>query len=82
MRGSPSKWKQADGEAVVQAVREAALKPVVREVDQIKLGRRPTPVRAKIGAVTVPDSDASAEENTSTKAPKLTRNGAMALRMR
>lgn len=57
-RGSPSRWKREDGEAVAQAVLEAKQNPVSRPVDPAKLARRPKAIRAKeIGSVTVPDSD-------------------------
>ncbi len=55
-RGSPTKWKIADGEAVVQAVLQAAESPVVREIDPAKLKYRPTAIKTKIGLVTVPES--------------------------
>jgi len=56
-RSSPAKWKQSDGEAVVQALMEAKKNPVKRPVDQKKLKYRPKPVRAKMGTVTVPESN-------------------------
>jgi hypothetical protein len=55
-RSSPAKWKQADGEAVVQALFDARDNPVKRPVDKRKLKYRPAALRAKIGSVTVPDS--------------------------
>jgi len=54
-RTSPAKWNAADGELVVQAVREAARNPVVRPVDQMKLARRPRALKAETGSFTVPD---------------------------
>jgi hypothetical protein len=65
-RGSPAKWKTADGEAVVEALNEAKKNPVVRPVDKAKLARRPKALRAKIGSVTVPDrveQDVESEES-------------------
>jgi len=56
-RGSPTKWSAADGEAVVSALLEAKKNPTNRPVDPGKLARRPKPLRAKIGSVTVPDSE-------------------------
>lgn len=56
-RSSPAKWKQTDGEAVVQALLEAKGNPVERPVDMRKLKYRPAAIRAKIGSVTVPDSN-------------------------
>lgn len=56
-RGSPTKWKAADGEAVVKAVLEAAASPVVRPIDPAKLKYRSKALKAKIGLVTVPESE-------------------------
>ena len=56
-RGSPTKWKTADGEAVVKAVLQAAESPVVRPIDPVKLKYRPKALKAKIGLVTVPESE-------------------------
>jgi len=57
LRGSPSKWKPADGEVILRAVTDAKENPVHRPVDPKKLARRPRALRAKIGAVTVPEED-------------------------
>lgn len=62
-RGSPARWKSADGEAVLAAVREADENPVVRPVDAAKLARRPRALKAAIGPVTVPDSEDLADES-------------------
>lgn len=56
-RGSPTKWKTGDGEAVVKAVLQAAETPVVRPIDPSKLKYRPKALKAKIGLVTVPGSE-------------------------
>lgn len=56
-RSSPAKWKQSDGEAVVQAILDAKQNPVKRPVDKRKLKYRPAALRAKIGSVTVPESN-------------------------
>ncbi|MCE5316243.1 MAG: hypothetical protein LLG04_02630, partial [Parachlamydia sp.] len=56
-RSSPAKWKLSDGEAVVQALLDAYKNPVKRPVDERKLKYRPAALRAKIGSVTVPDSN-------------------------
>ncbi len=55
-RGSPTKWKIPDGEAVTEALREAKKHPVVRPVDKRKLKYRPKAIKAKIGSVTIPDT--------------------------
>jgi len=57
VRGSPSRWKAVDGEAVVQAVQEAEANPVIRPIDTRKIPTRPKGVPTKIGMVTVPGSD-------------------------
>src|SRR5215216_3229393 len=62
VRGSPARWKQSDGEAVVYAVLEAVENPVKRPVDKSKLARRPKALRAKGESFTVPESDDTAEQ--------------------
>jgi len=57
LRGSPAKWKTSDGEAVVRALQEAQEDPVSRPVDPRKMARRPRSLKAKIGAVTVPEKE-------------------------
>ncbi len=71
-RGSPTKWSQSDGEAVVSAVLDAQRNPVKRAVDPNKLKYRPRGVEAKIGLVTVPDSDSAAgpEDSQAVEQPK------------
>jgi predicted RNA-binding protein len=56
-RGSPVKWEQADGESVITAIQQAKTNPTVRPIDERKLKYRPRPLKAKIGSVTVPESD-------------------------
>lgn len=56
-RGSPARWNAADGEAVLEALSEAKRNPTTRPVDGAKLARRPKALRAKIGSVTVPESE-------------------------
>ncbi len=56
-RASPAKWDANDGEAVVQAVFEAQRNPIERPVDERKLKYRPKALKAKIGSVTVPESE-------------------------
>lgn len=55
-RGSPVRWKQADGEEVVRSIVDASRNPIERPIDPTKLKYRPKPLRAKIGLVTVPES--------------------------
>lgn len=56
-RASPAKWDPSDGEAVVQAILDAKHNPVTRPVDERKLKYRPKALKAKIGSVTVPESE-------------------------
>ncbi len=56
-RGSPGKWEESDGEAVVQAIYEAQKNPIIRPVDERKLKYRPKALKAKIGPVTVPENE-------------------------
>jgi len=56
-RGSPTKWKAADGEAVVDAVLKAEKSPVTRPIDPGKLKYRPKALKTKIGLVTVPEAE-------------------------
>ncbi|MBC2703609.1 hypothetical protein [Desulfobacula sp.] len=60
-RGSPTKWKKSDGEAVTEALHEAKANPTVRPVDKRKLKYRPKPIKAKIGSVTIPDTQTDTE---------------------
>lgn len=63
-RGSPYKWENQDGEAVLNAVLDAIKNPVSRPVDPAKLARRPRAIKAAIGSVTVPDGEVTAEDQT------------------
>lgn len=56
-RGSPARWKPADGQIVMRAVRQAHQHPIVRQFDQRKLDRRPKTIASKLGPVVVPDAD-------------------------
>jgi predicted RNA-binding protein len=61
-RGSPARWKPADGQAVVAAILDAKENPIGRPVDAAKLARRPRALKAAIGPVTVPDSEEPTDE--------------------
>ncbi len=54
-RGSPTKWKTSDGEAVAEALEDAKVHPTERPFDKKKLDYRPKPLKAKMGSVTVPE---------------------------
>jgi hypothetical protein len=61
VRGSPTRWRAADGEAVVNAIQDAVRNPTNRPIDPRKLRQLPKPVRAaKLGSVTVPGPDEAA----------------------
>ncbi len=63
-RGSPAKWKIADGETVAEALLAANANPVTRPVDEKKLGRMPPVLKAKTGVVTVPEDENGTDDNT------------------
>jgi len=63
-RGSLSKWKAADAEIVIEALQEAQRNPIERPVNPARLARRPRALKAKVGSVTVPERDESAEDTT------------------
>jgi hypothetical protein len=71
-RGSPARWKAADGEAVVAAILAAKDNPTPRPVDPAKLARRPRALRTAIGSVTVPDSSEPVDEQSSESADQAT----------
>jgi len=57
-RGSPSRWENADGEAVLEALLEAKANPTELPVDRQKWDRRPRALQAKqLGAVTIPERE-------------------------
>jgi predicted RNA-binding protein len=56
-RGSPTKWKAADGEAVVSALQNAQKKPIVRPVEAPTLLGWPKRLKSKTGLVTVPEKE-------------------------
>src|SRR5208337_3620968 len=69
-RGSPAKWKASDGDAVLAALLEAKESPTTRPVDAAKLARRPKALKAKMGSVTVPESEeVSTQRAEATKEP-------------
>jgi len=69
-RGSPAKWKASDGEAVVDALSGAKKNPITRPVDPAKLAGRPKALKARMGSVTVPESEEThTEEAGATKEP-------------
>jgi hypothetical protein len=71
VRGSPTRWKDSDGEAVVQALRAAKDSPVSHEVDPRKLARRPKLWKAKMGPVTIPERDKAETEPAEGEQPEV-----------
>ena len=61
-RGSPTKWSYEDGIAVVETLAEAQKNPTPRPYDERKLRYRPKAIKAKIGSVTVPESEEEIEK--------------------
>lgn len=55
VRGSPARWRTADGDAVVKAVLDAKDNPVIRPIDPKKLKTLPKGIPTEGGVVTVPD---------------------------
>ncbi|MHB1416509.1 MAG: EVE domain-containing protein [Chloroflexota bacterium] len=62
LRSSPRKWKDADGEVVVNAIREAECNPMIRPVEPARLNYTANVVKSKMGPVTVPDREESEAE--------------------
>ncbi len=77
-RGSPAKWKSSDGDAVLEALLEAKKNPTTRPVDAAKLARRPKALKAKMGSVTVPESEELSEEKLEEKGATRPRGNPMA----
>jgi len=76
-RGSPYKWKQQDGEAVVAAVKDAEAHPVERPFDPAKLRKVPPILKTAKGAsVTIPeDEEKEAETLPDEPAPTVVAEG-------
>jgi predicted RNA-binding protein len=69
-RGSPAKWKVADGEAVLATLLAAQQNPTNRPFDSAKLKRKPKALKAKIGSVTVPEVDEPIEQPSTIEVEK------------
>jgi putative lipoic acid-binding regulatory protein len=66
-RSSPVKFDAVDGEVITAAIMEAKANPIVRPTDERKLKYRPKALKAKIGSVTIPESD---EDEISKEEPE------------
>ncbi|MHC4124119.1 MAG: EVE domain-containing protein [Planctomycetota bacterium] len=65
-RQSPAKFKEQDGIAITEAVKEAIQNPIKREYDKAKYNRTPKKYESKkMGVVTVPDEKDREEEELS-----------------
>ena len=73
-RGSPTKWKDADGRVVVEALLDAQANPVVREVDPVKLALRPKGFAGSDQPVAIPEDEDDEEEPLVTQAKEGTRH--------
>src|SRR4030043_405389 len=69
-RASPVKWSINDGKEVVNAILEAKANPVIRPVDEKKLKYHPKALKAKIGSVTVPETEENYEQEADGKKPR------------
>jgi EVE domain len=61
VRGSPARWKESDGKAVVDALHQAKENPVARPVNAASLRRRPKAFKGPTGSVTVPEPETDEE---------------------
>ena len=61
-RGSPTKWKPTDGEAVVGALKQAQQNPIPRPIEAATLQGWPKRLKSKIGLVTVPEKEETPRE--------------------
>ena len=72
-RGSPYKWNPSDGQAVVEAVKDALAHPVERPFDPAKLKKTPPILKMpQGGVVTIPDdeeTEVTPDEKTSLPIP-------------
>jgi hypothetical protein len=62
VRGSPTRWKVSDGQAVIEAMVDAKRSPVVRPIPKAKLKPLPKGIPTDRGVMTVPDDDQTDEQ--------------------
>ena len=60
-RGSPAEFDPQDGEVLVEAIKNAAANPVIREYDERKYRRHARTYESKVGVVTIPDEEEKPE---------------------
>ncbi len=77
-RGSPARWKQIDGDAVIRALEDAASNPIERPLGRAA-GRgghtSSVTIDTEQGVVTVPEDDAKIEPKDQSKTEKETDGG-------
>ena len=61
-RGSPIQWKEADGDTVLAALRDAERNQAPHPVDRKLWDRHPRAFKAKVGIVTIPDAEEPVEQ--------------------
>ena len=72
-RGSPIQFKQKDAEIIIEAIKDATMKPVEREFDQRKYWRSPKVFKStNVGSVTIPDKEEVNAEEPETEVIKET----------
>jgi predicted RNA-binding protein len=84
-RGSPARWKSADGDAIVSALREAEAHPVVRPLGKVRKTSKPvTGLITGDQTITVPGDDEldRADERESADAEGITHTEVQYLLMR
>jgi predicted RNA-binding protein len=70
LRSSPYKWKETDGDIILQSVQSAKLNPIFRLVEEKRLLYRPKFFKSKVGSVTIPEIDSEQiVEDTKRKEP-------------
>lgn len=55
LRSSPYKWKETDGDIILQSLQQAKLNPVIRKIEEKRLLYRPKFFKSKVGSVTIPE---------------------------
>ena len=65
LRRTPSLWQQQDGDIVAEALLDATVNPVVRDIDSKKLARQPKPFKPQLSSLTVATTNDSAPVNIS-----------------
>src|SRR5690242_18308709 len=67
VRSSPTRWKPSDGEIILKALLDAQANPITRPITKQKQERLATVLPTKVGVVTVPNGEESADESLQTE---------------